>query len=153
MSPAPASATAPGAPVAATAPAGPNAMDTMVAQYGMSKLLAAGGALLIIVGDLVFSIFGPYGYSNIVWACAAVVLITVLVGHRLPAVIANNQNNIILIGALLAVLMSIREVLTDIAFLSTPGGVAVTYFLGALSIYGGVALMAIGAWRLQAGQR
>ena len=36
---------------------------------------------------------------------------------------------------------------------STPGGVAVTYWLGLVSIYGGVALMAVGAWRLQAGQR
>jgi hypothetical protein len=128
-------------------------MDTMVARYGMSRLLALAGGLLIIIGDVVFSIFGPYGYSNIVWASAAVVVVVVLIGHRLPAVIANNQNNIILIAALLAVLMSIREVLNDIAFLSTPGGVSVTYFLGALSIYGGVVLMALGAWRLQAGQR
>ncbi len=128
-------------------------MDTMVARYGMSRLIAAGGALLIILGDLVFSIFGGYGYSNIVWACAAVVLVTVLIGHRLPPVIANNQNNIILIAALLALLMTIREVFDDVRYLTSPGGIAVSWILGAIFIYGGVALMALGAWRVQAGQR
>jgi hypothetical protein len=128
-------------------------MDQMVARYGLSQLLVGLGALIVIVGDVIFSIFGPYGYSNVVWACAALALVTVVFGARLPAPIANNQVAVIGVAALIAVLMSLREIVNDVAFLSTPGGVAPTYFLGALSIYGGVVLMAVGAWRLTRGQR
>lgn len=148
--PAPPAAPAPAAPAA---PAGPNAVESMVARYGMSMVMAAAGSLLIIVGDVLFAIFGAYGYSEIVWACAAIVLVTVALGPRLPAVIADNGITVILVAASIAVLLTIREVVNDIAFLSTPGNTNVTWFLGAIAIYGGVVLMALGAWRLMAGRR
>jgi hypothetical protein len=51
------------------------------------------------------------------------------------------------VATLLAVLATIRNLILDVLFV--PGrNLDITYFLGALALYVGVALMAVGAWRM-----
>jgi hypothetical protein len=119
----------------------------MVATYGMNQMIIALGAAILIVADLIFVVFGPYGYSNIVWAVAAASLVLVLLRSWLPAAIAANYQTILvgLIG--LGFLVFIRDVLLDISFI--PGrNLDAQYFLGLLGIYAGVIIMTFGAWRM-----
>lgn len=124
-------------------------MSGMFASMSRAELFMAGGAALILLTDLVFVIFGDYSFSNIVWASAALALLLILTNGRMSGMDwsrSTYQKLLFLVGAL-AVLAAVRDLLYDVLFI--PGrSLSVTYYLGALGFYVGVALMAFGAWQL-----
>lgn len=105
------------------------------------------GAAVIVLADLLFVVFGPYGFSNIAWAAAVLTVLLVFLGGRMLSFsAATHRSLLLLLGALVAVTF-IHEVLDDIQFLSG-ANVAVTYYLGLLAFYAGCVLMIFGAWML-----
>ncbi len=136
---------------AAPAPAS-SAMSGMLSSMSRAELFMAGGAALILLTDLVFVIFGDYSFSNIVWGSAALALILILTNGRMGMDWSRStyQKLLFLVGAL-AVFAAIRDLLYDVLFI--PGrSLSVTYYLGAVGFYIGVALMAFGAWQLWKGR-
>jgi hypothetical protein len=121
----------------------------MLASMSRAELFIAGGAALILLTDIVFVVFGAYGSTNIVWATAAVALILILTHNRIGAMGLSDPTYraLLLVAGGVALLAGIRDLLYDIQYF--PGrSVDITYFLGALGLYVGVALMAFGAWLL-----
>jgi hypothetical protein len=124
-------------------------MSGMLASMSRAELFMAAGAALILVTDVIFVVFGAYGSTNIVWASAAVALILILTHNRMSAISISDgtYRALLLVTGFVALLAGIRDLLYDIQFF--PGrSVDITYFLGALGLYVGVALMAFGAWQL-----
>ena len=135
-------------PPPAPAPAS-SAMSGMFASMSRAEMFMAGGAALILVTDLIFTVFGSYGSTNIVWASAAVALILILTHNRVSSMSLSDSTYraLLLVTGFVALLAGIRDLLYDVQFF--PGrSVDVTYLLGALGLYVGVALMAFGAWQL-----
>ena len=65
--PAPAAPPPPPSPAPASSP-----MSNMFATFTQAELFVAGGAALIVLTDIVFAMFGPYSFSNVIWTTAAV---------------------------------------------------------------------------------
>jgi hypothetical protein len=146
-------ATAPAAP-AAPAAATPLPGSALVKSLSRAELFIAGGAALILLADLVFVIImRAYGGSTITWIAAAVSLILILSNGRVGELTlssATYKTALLVLGAL-ALLGGFRDLIYDIVIL--PGRtVDVSYLLGALGLYVGVALMAFGAWQLWKGR-
>ncbi len=135
------------APPPAPTPAAPSPMSSMMATYGQNALLVALGALIVLATDLLFVIFGDYSFSSVIWAASAATLAVIVLRSYLPAGLAANYQTIVFGAVGLALLVAIRDLVLDIKFL--PGrSVDVTFFLGMLGLYAGVAIMAFGAWRM-----
>ncbi len=123
-----------------------NAMSGMFASMSRGELFMAGGAALILVTDLIFTVFGAYGSTNIVWATAAVALILILTHNRISSMSLSDSTYraLLVVTGFVAVLAGIRDLLYDVqAF-----GSRIDYVLGAVGLYVGVALMAVWAWLL-----
>lgn len=139
----------PSAQPPAPAPAGPSPLTGALASLSKAELFIAGGAALIVLTDLVFVIFGPYGFSNVIWAAAAVALIAALAHNRMPASLAASYEWLLVGLAAVAVLLGIRQVVFDVVFIATPpAGLSVVRLLGMIGLYVGLAGMAWGAWQL-----
>ena len=136
------------APPAAPTPGTSMQMPGMLASLGRAELFMAAGAALVVLVDLVFVIFGPLAFSSIAWAAAVLTLILIFMSARMLSFSASTQRSLLLMLGLLVVVTGIRDVLSDIEFLSSPGSVAAAWFLGAIGYYVGVAIMAFGAWQL-----
>jgi len=108
--------------------------------------MAAGAALIVLV-DLVFVIFGPYGFSNVAWAAAVVVLLLIFAGARMFNISTATVRSLLLLLGAFMLIAGVRDVLDDLQFLNG-ANVAATYFLGAIGYYVGVALAVFGAWQL-----
>ena len=136
----------PSAPPQMIQPAAPSPMNRMLASYSRAELFVLGGALLVVLADLVFDIFGAYSFSHIIWAAAVAAILMVLLAGRMSA--SGRTARLLALGAVgVAVYATARNLLLDILFI--PGrGLDATYFLGALALYIGVAVMAWGAWQL-----
>lgn len=134
-------------PAPPPAPATSMQMPSFLAGLGRAELFMAAGAALIVLVDLLFVVFGPYGFSSVAWAAAALTLILIFLGGRMLSFSAATNRSLLLMLGAFAVLIGIREVLTDLQFL---GGVNVapTYYLGMVGFYAGTAIMAFGAWQL-----
>jgi hypothetical protein len=119
----------------------------VLASLGRAELFMAAGAALIVLVDLLFVVFGPYGFSPIAWGGAVLTLILIFMGGRMLSFSAATQRSLLLMLGALALVVGIRDVLDDLQFLSG-ANVASTYFLGMVGYYVGVALMVFGAWQL-----
>jgi hypothetical protein len=108
------------------------------------------GSALILVGDIVFGIFGDYSYSAVVWVAAVLSLILVLTHNRPQLGMAMPEGGyriaLILLGGL-AFVAGVRYLLLDAIYV--PGrSLSATYFLGALVFYIAVGLMSFGAFQI-----
>ena len=135
------------APPAAPAPGASMQMPGFLASMGRAELLMAAGAALIILTDLLFVVFGPYGFSSVAWAGAALTLILLFLNGRMMAFSAATLRGLLLMLGAFAAFIGVREVLSDLQFLNG-ANVAATYFLGMLGFYAGTVLMVFGAWML-----
>jgi len=130
-------------------------MSGLLAGVSQGELLMLGGALLYLIGDLLFGVFtNYYFFSTAGWIVAVVIAIMILVHARpmggLSVPEGGYRFGLVVLG-LLALVAGIRYLLTDILYI--PGrSLNVMYFLGALVFYVAVAVMAAGTylvWRRQ----
>jgi hypothetical protein len=130
-------------------------MSNLLAGVSQGEMLMLGGALLYLIGDLVFGLFtGYYIFSTVGWLVAVVVAIMILV-HARPmgglSVPAGGYRFGLIVLGLVVLVAGIRYLLSDLLYI--PGrSLNVMYFLGALVFYVAVLLMAAGAymiWRRQ----
>jgi hypothetical protein len=120
-----------------------------------AEIFIAAGALLILITDVVFVIFGSYSFSNVIWAAAATSLVLVLTHGRVAMMgwAVSNYSTLLSLGVLVAVLVAIRELVRDlIAVSGALGGISVGFLLGMVGLYVGVVLMALGGWQLWKGR-
>jgi hypothetical protein len=114
----------------------------MMSRLSQGELLVGGGALLIVLGELVFGVVTrDYSLGQLPWALAAVALIVVALratGRSFPA-----ADTILIVAGLAMALIGVRDLLYDVRDLS---GESTTWYLGFVAYYVGVALMAAGAW-------
>jgi hypothetical protein len=142
----------PAAPPPAPAASARPAMPSIFASMSQGELFIAGGAALVLLTDLIFVIFGPYTFSNVIWAAAAVALVVVLGRGQMAASMGGSETRyptLLSLLALTAFVVVIRELVEDLIVLSRAlGGLSVSFLLGMVGLYVGVALMAFGAWQL-----
>ncbi|MEA2676686.1 MAG: hypothetical protein QOJ81_827 [Chloroflexota bacterium] len=129
------------------APASNMQMPGFLARLNRAELLMAAGAALILVVDLLFSVFGPYSFSSAAWAAAAVTLLLIFLDARMMNFSAATHRALLLLLGAFALIIGIRELLSDLQFLNG-FNVAATFYLGMLGYYAGTALMVLGAWTL-----
>lgn len=138
----------PPAAAPASAPPAPSPMSGLLAGLSQGEMMTLAGSALIVLGDLIFGIFLDYSFNQVVWVAAVLSLILVLVHNRpstgLSVPIGGYRLALILFGAL-ALLGGIRWLLFDLQSISGRN-LGLTYVLGALVFYVGVALMAFGAY-------
>ena len=141
---------APSMPPPAASSAGPNTqMPGFLASLGRAELIMAAGATLIVLVDLLFVVFGPYGFSSIAWGAAALTLIVIFLNGRMMGFSATTTRGLLLTLGALSAFVGIRELLSDLQFLNG-ANVASTFFLGMLGFYAGTVILAFGAWQLWA---
>jgi hypothetical protein len=114
----------------------------MLSRLSQGELLVGAGALLILIGELVFGVVTrDYSIGQLPWALAAVALIVVAVrasGRTFPA-----SDTILVVAGLGMAVIGVRDLLYDVRSLS---GESTTWYLGFVVYYLGVVLMAVGAW-------
>ena len=126
-------------------------MTGLLAGVSQGEMLMLGGALLYLIGDLVFGVFSDYySFSTVGWIVAVVAAIMILVHARPMAGLSVPQGGyrfgLIVLG-FVALIAAIRYLILDVMFI--PGkSLNVLYFVGALVFYVAVLLMAAGAWML-----
>jgi len=122
-------------------------MSNMFAAFSQGELLVAAGGALIVLTDIVFAMFGPYSFSNIIWAAGAVALVSVLLVRFGRMSLPFPYEAVLVMAGLVALLGGLRDLAYDLLYI--PGrSLELTYYLGMLALYAGVALMALGAWLL-----
>jgi len=126
-------------------------MPGMLASLGRAELLMAAGAALVVIVDVLFSVFGPYGFSNVAWAAAVFVLLLIFVNSRMLGFSATTTRSLLLMLGLFAGIALVRDILLDLQFLNG-ANVATTYFIGLVGYYAGAILMVFGAWTLWKGK-
>jgi hypothetical protein len=128
-------------------------MPSFLAKMSRAEQFIAGGAGLIILTQLIFVIFGPYGFADIGWAAALVALLVIFF-NALSAGLSFSRETytsmLVLLGAFMAIL-GVRELIDDALFISS-SRIDPVYYLGALGFYAGVVLMAFGASQLWRGK-
>jgi hypothetical protein len=122
-------------------------MPGFLARLKGAELFIAAGAALIVLVDILFSILGPYGFSNIAWATAVLALIVIFLDARMLGFSAATHRAILLTLGFFMLPILIRDVLDDVMFLSD-ANVATTFYMGMIGYYAGAALMIFGAWTL-----
>ena len=137
--PVPASPPPPGAPTAAPP------SNSMLSRLSQGELLVGAGALLLVVCDLVFGLVtNDFSLGQLPWAIALVTLVAIvlrLMGRTLPG----SHEGILVFAGLAMAVIGVRDLLYDLRDLS---GHDATFYLGLLAYYGGVVLMAAGAFLL-----
>ena len=118
----------------------------MLSRLSQGELLVGAGALLIVLGELVFGLVTQdFSLGQLPWAIAAIVLIVVALratGRSFPA-----SDTILVLAGLAMAVIGIRDLLYDLRNL---GGESATWYAGFVVYYLGIALMAAGAfmvWR------
>jgi hypothetical protein len=122
-------------------------MPGFLASLGRAELFMAAGAALIVAIDLVFVVFGPYGFSPIAWGAAALTLILIFANSRIMGFSAATTRGLLLTLGALTALTWVRDVFDDLRFLGS-ANVAPTYYLGLLGYYVGALLLVFGAWQV-----
>src|SRR5512132_3135233 len=110
--------TPPTGPPSTPMPAAKSQMPSFLASLGGSELFMAAGAALIVLSDLLFVIFGPYGFSTVAWAAAVVALLLIFLNARMFGFSRGTYESLLVILGGFALLIGIRELLSDIQFLS-----------------------------------
>jgi hypothetical protein len=126
-------------------------MPGMLASLGRAELFMAAGAALVVIVDVLFSVFGPYGFSNVAWAAAVFVLLLIFANSRMLGFSATTTRSLLLMLGLFAGIALVRDILLDIQFLNG-ANVATTYFIGLIGYYAGAILIVFGAWTLWKGK-
>lgn len=138
---------APPPPAPASPPPAPAAQpaNSLLSKLSQGELLVGAGALILVVGDLIFGLVTrDYSLGQLPWAVALVALVAILLhlrGMNLPV----SYEGILVLAGLTIALIGVRDLLYDLRYLSG-NQVDVTYYLGMLAYYLGVVLMAVGAW-------
>jgi hypothetical protein len=120
----------------------------MLASMSQAEKLILGGALLLVLVDLVFSIIAQqYGFSTIIWTAAVAALVIAFVRRRSPELLPARYEVLLLGAAAIVVVVGLRQVLGDLfVFLRPPLGGSPAFMLGFVGLIAGVAAMAYGAW-------
>jgi hypothetical protein len=143
----------PAAPSAAQSEPAPSAaqaqMSSLLSRLSLGERLLAVGALLLVLGDIVFDIFLDYSFSDTAWLAGVIALVLILV-HVRPtnglSVPDGAYRLALVILGVVAFLSGVRWLLFDLQVFS--GAMSVSYLLGALCFYAGVILMGIGAFQV-----
>ena len=129
-------------------------MPSFLSKLSRAEQFIAGGAGLIVLTQLVFVMFGPYGFADIGWAAAVVALLVIFFNGVSAGSMSFSRETyialLVLLGAFMAIL-GVRELIDDALFISS-SRLDPVYYLGAVGFYAGAVLMAIGASQLW-GQR
>jgi hypothetical protein len=107
------------------------------------------GSALLVFGDLLFDVFLDYSFSDTAWMAAVITAVVILVQMRpsMGMTVPSGAYRLGLIAlGVVAALSGLRWLLFDVQALD--GRMSVTYLLGALVFYAGVALMGIGAFKV-----
>lgn len=123
-------------------------MNNMFASWSQAELLIAAGGALIVLTDIVFGMFGPYSFSNIIWIAAAVALLSVVLVRFARMTLPFRYEAVLIMAGIVAVLGGVRDLAYDLQYVTGARNLEATYFLGMLGLYAGVVLMGIGAWIL-----
>ena len=114
-----------------------------------SEVVVALGAVVIILSDLIFGLLlGAYFVAEVVWASAAVALVTVALGARLPSGWAQNRRSVLIAASILAGLFSLRTIIGDVQAINRVQQIDVNFLLGMVGLYVGVMVMVYGAYQL-----
>jgi len=119
----------------------------MVSSMSQWELFIVGGALLIVLGDLLFGLLlREYYAPDVIWGVAAIALVVFAANRRAPGSVPMYVNVMLLAGAAVAILGA-REFIYDLlTVLRNLNVVGPAYLLGFVVWVIGVALMAWGAW-------
>ncbi len=124
-------------------------MSSLISRLSFGERMLAVGALLLVLGDLVFDVFLDYSFSDTAWMAGVVALVLILVRARpmngLSVPEGGYRVALIALGVV-AFLSGVRWLLFDLQGFSA--GISVSYMLGALCFYAGVILMGIGAFQV-----
>jgi len=132
---------------AAPPPAAPGApAASMLSKLSQGELLVGAGALLVLLGELLFGLLvDEYFIGQFSWAVAAVALLAVALramGRTLPG-----YDTILVLAGFVMAVVGVRDLVFDLRAL---GNYEAVDFLGMLAYYVGVVAMAAGAlmvWR------
>ena len=129
------------------APSQPSAMSSMVSSMSQWELFLVGGALIIVLGDLIFGLLVREYYApDVIWGAAAVALVAFAANRRASSSVPMYLNVMLLAGAIVA-LLGAREFVYDLlTVLRNLNVVGPAYLLGFVVWVIGVALMAWGTW-------
>lgn len=143
--------TSPSTPPPPAAPAAPSPMNNMLARFSQAELMIAGGALLLVLVELIFGIITrDYSLGQLPWAIATVTLLAVL-GPRLARIsLPMSSETIAVMAGITIAFVGVRDLAYDLRSLS---GASATFMLAMVGYYLGVVLMAVGAWMLWRGRR
>ena len=141
---------APSPPPPPPAAARPSPLAGLLSSLSQAEQLILGGALLVLLVDLVFGIvIRAYIISDVVWAAAAGALMVAWLHRRSPAMLPLRYETVLLVLAALAAIVAARKVLSDLLFvLRPPIGADGTFVLGMLGLAVGAAAMGAGVWLL-----
>ena len=124
-------------------------MSSLISRLSFGERMLAVGALLLVLGDVVFDIFLDYSFSDTAWLAGVVALVLILV-HARPmnglSVPEGGYRLALIVLGVVAFLSGVRWLLFDLQGFSA--GISVSYLLGALCFYAGVILMGIGAYQV-----
>ena len=129
------------------APSQASAMSSMVSSMSQWELFLVGGALLVVLGDLLFGILLREFYAgDVLWISAAVVLIAFAANRRAPGTVPMYSNVMLLAGAVVA-LLGAREIIIEVLFaLRNLDRLASVYLIALVVWVVAIALMAWGTW-------
>jgi hypothetical protein len=139
---------APPPPPAQPVPPATTAASSMFATFSRAELLLGAGGLLIVATDIVFGMFGPYSFSNVIWVAAAVGVLAIVLVRFARMALPFGYESVLVIAGLVAVISGVRDFVYDVLYLSRPGNTSVGYVLGMVALYVGIGLMGAGAWLL-----
>lgn len=123
-------------------------MTNMFASFSQAELLIGGGALLIVLTDIVFGMFGPFSFSNIIWVAAAIALLAVVLVRFGRMALPVPYDSVLVVAGAVAAISGVRDFIYDVLYVARPGNSSPGYVLGMVGLYVGVGLMAFGAWLL-----
>ena len=127
------------------APAQPSAIATLISAMSRWEQLTVAGALVIVLGDLLFGIILREFYAgDLLWIAAAVALVAFAANRR--ATVPLYFNLMLLAGGIVA-LLGARELVIELLFiLRNFADVSAVYLIGFIVWTAGLVLMAWGAW-------
>jgi hypothetical protein len=121
--------------------------------YSKAEVFMGGGALIVVLSDLAFALFGSYFYSSVVWTAAAFVVFAAFFSTRFPAAVAPHRMWLMLAATVVGALSAVRDMANSLMLLATnTAPLDVSYLLGMIGMSVGVVLMIIGASRIWRGE-
>ena len=119
-------------------------MNNMLARFSQAELLVGGGALLIILADLIFGLVTrDFTVGQLPWAIATVVVFAIVALRMMGRTLPMDHQTILVMAGVAMAFVGVRDLLYDLRSIA---GETATYLLGALVYYAGAALMAAGAF-------